>query len=91
MWDGFIAPPRWFTGIIFGTIAASIIVLLLVIAFNPHQTNSTLNLMLLGLPAYSSISGLLAYLVYGERPEVAWVLLYLVWAAFGFCFLMIIL
>lgn len=91
MWDEFIAPPRWFTGIIFGTIAASIIVLLLVIAFNPHQTNSTLNLMLLGLPAYSSISGLLAYLVYGERPEVAWVLLYLVWAAFGFCFLMIIL
>lgn len=78
-------------GIISGTIAASIIVLLLVIAFNPHQTNSTLNLMLLGLPAYSSISGLLAYLVYGERPEVAWVLLYLVWAAFGFCFLMIIL
>ena len=60
-------------------------------SLNPHQTNSTLNLMLLGLPAYSSISGLLAYLVYGERPEVAWVLLYLVWAAFGFCFLMSIL
>ena len=91
MWDGFIAPPRWFIGIIFGTIAASVVVLLFVIAFNLHQTNSTLNLMLLGLPAYSSISGLLAYLVYGERPEVAWVLMYLVWAAFGLCLLMIIL
>ena len=91
MRDGFIAPPRWFTGIIIANIAVSILVLLLVISFNPHQTDSTLNLLLLGLPAYSAIYGLLAYLVYGERPEVAWVMMFLVWAAFGLCLLMLIL
>jgi len=91
MRDSFIPPPRWFTALAVGNVVGSFVVLILVLAFYPTQTDSTLNLLLLGLPAYSAIMGLLAYLGYSERPEIAWVLMSVVWAAFAFSLLLLLL
>ncbi len=46
------------------------------------SADATMRTLLMCLPAYVMLSGYIAYRTYRDRPEVAWILIFLVWLSY---------
>lgn len=74
-------PPVWFRL----TVAATIVPLLSWpwLLSDIPSADTTMRTLLVCLPAYVMLSGYIAYRTYCERPEVAWILIFLAWVSYA--------
>lgn len=73
-------PPVWFRLIVTATIVPLLSWPWLL--SDIPSADATMRTLLLCLPAYVMLSAYIAYRTYCERPEVAWILIFLAWVSY---------